>query len=40
MTALSIDHEHHPRLVEVVFDDAGQSVREFCCSTCAASWFE
>lgn len=33
-------HEHVPRLVEVVFDDTGLSVREFCCASCPVSWFE
>jgi hypothetical protein len=33
-------HEHVPRLVEVVFGDAGQPVREFFCASCQLSWFE
>lgn len=33
-------HDHVPQLVEIVFDDAGQSVREFRCTSCEKAWFE
>jgi hypothetical protein len=40
MSAPAHAHEHVPQLVEVVFDDARESVREFCCASCLVCWFE
>jgi hypothetical protein len=33
-------HDHVSQLIEVLYDDFGQSVREFFCQSCGSSWFE